>query len=137
MFIQKEPYRTDDAGVDTLDPDQAPPGVALRMEYSTFCQGWLPHLSPADGQRLLKLYGLDAEYDEVQPLQTNHHLCGGCGAEMYTLPGAHQVVCDGCGRMIDIDSGDVPCGKCGAQLAFPVSVNHVVCPYCSTDTRRV
>ena len=42
-------------GVDAMDPDRASPEVALRMEYTTFCQAWLPHLSPADGERLLKL----------------------------------------------------------------------------------
>ena len=60
-------------GVDAMDPDHAPSGVALRMEYSTFCQGWLPHLSPEEGERLLKFYGLTAEYDEYQPKQTDLH----------------------------------------------------------------
>jgi LSD1 subclass zinc finger protein len=123
--------------VDAMDPDNAPPGVALRMEYSTFCQGWLPHLSPADGDRLLKFYKLDAEYDDVQPQQTDLHKCGGCGAELHTLAGAQKVVCETCGNTIDISSGAVACGKCGAELSLPVSVNHVLCPYCNTDTRRV
>ncbi|HTX90535.1 MAG TPA: hypothetical protein VMC09_04880 [Anaerolineales bacterium] len=124
-------------GVDAMDPDHAPAGVALRMEYSTFCQGWLPHLSPEDGERLLKFFGLDAQYDEVKPQPTDVHKCGICGAEMHTLAGAHKVVCDHCGHTLDIDSGDVPCHKCGAMLAFPVLADHVVCPYCSTDTRRI
>jgi hypothetical protein len=54
-------------GVDAMDPDKAPEGVPLRMEYSTFCQGWLPHLSPEEGERLLKMLMLNAEYDEVRP----------------------------------------------------------------------
>jgi DNA-directed RNA polymerase subunit RPC12/RpoP len=124
-------------GVDAMDPDHAPAGVPLRMEYSTFCQAWLPHLSPEDGERLLKFYGLNAEYDEVKPQPTDVHKCGICGAEMHTLNGAHKVVCNNCGHTLDIDSGDVPCQKCGAMLAFPVAADHVVCPYCSTDTRRV
>jgi len=124
-------------GVDAMDPDKAPPGVALRMEYSTFCQGWLPHLSPADGERLLKLYGLDAEYDEVQSQQTDRQQCGSCGSEIHTLAGARQVVCESCGFTIDIKSEAVPCRKCGALLSFPVSANHLLCPYCNTDTRRI
>ena len=124
-------------GVDGMDPDRAPTSVALRMEYSTFCQGWLPHLSPEDGEKLLKLYGLAGEYDELQTLQTNLHKCGGCGASLQTVPGAHKVVCESCGHTLDIDSGEVPCGKCGALLTFPVSVNHLLCPYCNTDTHRV
>ena len=124
-------------GVDAMDPDKAPSGVALRMEYSTFCQGWLPHLAPEEGERLLKLYGLDAEYDEYQPKQTDSHNCGACGAEVHTVTGARNVVCDSCGHVIDIEGGAVPCINCGVQLSFPVSINHLVCPYCNTDTRRV
>jgi len=124
-------------GVLAMDPDHAPEGVPIRMEYSTFCQAWLPHLSPEDGDRLLKLYGLAAEYDEVKPQQTDERHCGACGSEIHTLPGAKQVVCESCGFTIDVGSQAVPCQKCGALLSFPVSTNHVVCPYCSTDTRRV
>jgi DNA-directed RNA polymerase subunit RPC12/RpoP len=124
-------------GVDGMDPDKPPSGVALRMEYSTFCQGWLPHLAPEEGERLLKLYGLDAEYSEFQPIPTDLHKCGGCGGELQTVPGARQVVCETCGRTIDIAGGEIPCGKCGSVLSFPVSVNSLLCPYCNTDTHRV
>jgi DNA-directed RNA polymerase subunit RPC12/RpoP len=126
-----------ETGVLAIDPDQAPAGVPLRMEYSTFCQGWLPHLSAADGERLLALYGLNAEYDQVQAQPTDRHKCGGCGAELHTLAAARQVVCEACGKTLDISGGAVPCRKCGAQLSFPVSVSQVECPYCQTETRRV
>ncbi|GAB1470533.1 hypothetical protein MASR2M66_14110 [Chloroflexota bacterium] len=124
-------------GVHELDPDKASDTVALRMEYSTFCQAWLPHLSPADGERLLKLYGLNAEYDEVKPLETDQRHCGSCGSDVEVLPGAKQVVCESCGFTLDVNSQAIPCQNCGSLLSFPVSTNHVVCPYCSTDTRRV
>jgi LSD1 subclass zinc finger protein len=126
-----------ETGVLAMDPDQAPPGVPLRMELSLFCQSWLPHLSPEDGQRLLEFYGLHAEYDQVKPQATDQHRCGGCGAQIQTVTGARQVVCDSCGRSLDISSGDVPCRKCGAALAFPVGAAQVICPYCQTDNRRV
>lgn len=126
-----------ETGVEAMDPDKAPPGVALHMEYSTFCQAWLPHLSPADGERLLALYGLNAQYDQVRPQPTNLHKCGACGSELHTVAGARQVVCDACGNTLDIGGGAVPCRKCGAQLSFPVSVSQVKCPYCNSETRRV
>ena len=124
-------------GVDALDPDQPPPGVALHMEFSSFCQAWLPHLSPADGERLLALYGLKAQYDQVRPQPTNVQQCGACGSRLHTLAGARQVVCEARGHTLDISAGAVPCRKCGAQLSFPVAVRQVVCPYCQTETRRV
>jgi DNA-directed RNA polymerase subunit RPC12/RpoP len=124
-------------GAHNLDPDRASETVALRMEYTTFCQAWLPHLSPADGEKLLKFYGLNSEYDEVKPHESEQRHCGQCGSDIEVLPGAKQVVCDSCGFTIDVHGHAIPCQKCGALLSFPVSVNHVVCPYCSTDTRRV
>ncbi len=126
-----------ETGVLAMDPDQAPPGVPLRMEYSTFCQAWLPHLSSVDGVRLLAQFGLDAEYDQVRSQPTDLHRCGACGAQVPTLAGARQVVCGACGRSLDIGGGAVTCRKCGAQLSFPVSVSQVQCPYCQTETRRV
>ena len=124
-------------GVDAMDPDKAPPGVAVRMEYSTFCQAWLPHLSPQDGERLLKMYGLSAEYNEAKPLAGDHRKCGCCGSLIMALPGAKQVVCENCGYTIDVASQGMPCSKCGALLSFPVASNHITCPYCSTDLHRV
>lgn len=124
-------------GADQLDPDHASPEVALRMEYTTFCQAWLPHLSPADGERVLKFYGLNSEYDEVRPHESEQRHCGSCGSDVEALPGAKQVVCESCGFTLDVGSQAIPCQKCGALLSFPIAMNHVVCPYCSTDTRRV
>jgi DNA-directed RNA polymerase subunit RPC12/RpoP len=124
-------------GADQLDPDHALPEIALRMEYSTFCQAWLPHLSPTDGERLLKFYGLNSEYDDVKPHESEQRHCGSCGSDIETLPGAKQVVCESCGFTLDVAGMAVPCQKCGASLSFPVGIDQVVCPYCSTDTRRV
>ena len=124
-------------GVDAMDPDKAPAGVAIKMEYSTFCQGWLPHLSPADGEKLLKMYGLSADYNEVKPLPVDHRNCGICGSVISTLSGARMVVCENCGYKIDVASQSVPCSKCGALLSFPISANHLVCPYCSNDIHRI
>ena len=129
--------RMHEKGVDALDPDQAPPGVPLRMEFSTFCQAWLPHLSPEEGERLLALYGLDAEYDAVRVQPTEERHCANCGSEFQTVAGARQVVCEACGQTLDIGGGSVACQSCGALLSFPVGVSRVKCPYCATDTSRV
>ena len=61
----------DATGVLAMDPDEAPPGVPLRMEYSTFCQGWIPHLQPADAARLLTMFGLSGEYSKVDVTATH------------------------------------------------------------------
>jgi hypothetical protein len=124
-------------GVATLDPDDPPPGVALKMEYSTFCQTWLPHLTTEEGEHLLAMYGLTGEYRQVEPVPTEAHRCGSCGSELHTVVGARVVVCESCGRQIDIQSGAAPCRQCGAALSFPVGVSRLTCPYCRAETQRV
>jgi LSD1 subclass zinc finger protein len=125
------------AGIDRMDPDDPPPGVALKMEYSTFCQAWLPHLAPEDGERLLALYGLTGDYVRAEPQPTEQHRCGHCGAEVQTVVGARIVVCEDCGQRLDIETGAAPCRGCGAPLDYPVGTSRLRCPYCKTDTQRV
>jgi len=124
-------------GVDAMDPDDSPPGVPLSMEYSTFCQGFLPQLAPADGERLIAEFGLTGHYTRFEPPETNSHSCGGCGGELRTVVGAQVVVCENCGRRIDVGGGEAPCQNCGAPLSFPESVFHLACPYCHAQTQRV
>ena len=114
-------------GVFALDPDDPPPGVPIQMEYSTFAQGWLPHLSTKDGEKLLKLYGLSGDYDEVKPLETDKRQCGICGGEMHILPDAREVICETCYHPIDVDSQPLPCQKCGAPLSLPADADRVTC----------
>jgi len=124
-------------GVLALDPDEAPPGVPLRMEHSTFCQGWLPHLTQADGDRMLAMFGLTSEYAKVDVPDAQDRRCGGCGGELKVVPGARVVVCEACGRRLDIAGGERPCQTCGAALSFPVGVSRIECPYCQSETHRI
>ena len=124
-------------GVAATDPDDAPPGVAVRMEYSTFCQGWLPHLSADEGERLLAEFGLTGDYSKVVAQPTETHQCGNCGSDLRSVIGARVIVCESCGHQIDIQGGAVPCRNCGSPLSYPVSVNRLHCPFCKSETARV
>jgi hypothetical protein len=106
QLMEKTYQMLDVTGVLAMDPDEAPPGVPLRMEYSTFCQGWIPHLRPADAERLLAIYGLTGKYARVNVTDAVTRKCGGCGDELKTLPGASAVVCESCGRKLDIAGGE-------------------------------
>lgn len=125
------------AGIAAMNPDDAPPGVALKIEYSCFCQMWLPHLSAEDGERLLAQFGIQGDYVRLEAPPTETHGCGACGGELHTVVGARSVVCDHCGQMIDVKSPSTPCGSCGAPLDFPVGTTHLHCPHCRTKTHRV
>lgn len=137
QLMEKSYQMFDATGVSAMDPDEAPPGVQLRMEYSTFCQGWIPHLRPADVQRFLDIFGLSGEYARVDVTDAVSKSCGNCGDELKTLPGANAVVCESCGRKLDIAGGETPCQNCGAPLSFPVGTSGLECPYCHTGTHRV
>ena len=126
-----------DNGIMALDPEGAPVSVWLRMEYTVFCQNWLPSVPKADSERLLAYFGLDGEYAKVKIVDAETRKCGGCGDELKTVPGAQQVICESCGRKLDIAGGEVPCQNCGAPLSFPVGTGALSCPYCHTDTHRV
>ncbi len=129
--------RIEATGISAMNPDNPPPGVALKMEYSCFCQTWLPHLSAADGERLLADFGLQDDYARIAPPPTETHPCGACGTKLHTVVGARAVVCHHCGRTIDVESPSVPCGNCGAPLHFPVGTTRLPCPHCRTKNHRV
>ena len=126
-----------DNGVMALDPEEAPLSVWLRMEYSLFCQNWLPKVPPADSERFLAFFGLNSEYAQAKITNADTKKCGCCGDELTTVPGAQQVICQSCGRKLDIAGGEVPCQNCGAPLSFPVRTSTIDCPYCHTTTHRV
>lgn len=58
-------------------------------------------------------------------------------AEIFRVPDAKFVVCEFCGRKLDIGGGEVPCQTCGAMLSFPAGVGQLPCPYCASSTFRM
>lgn len=135
-FMTATYQRLDSAGVLALDPDKSPAGIPLRMEYSTFCQAWVPHLAPADAQRLLAMFRLLAEYLPVTVPAVVSRCCGGCGGELVTLPSARAVVCEACGRRLDIAGGECSCRSCGSLICFPEGITRLPCPSCRALTLR-
>ena len=125
-----------DNGVMALDPEGAPISVWLRMEYSAFCQNWLSKIPKADAERFLAFFGLNSEYSQVKIVDAETKKCGNCGDELKTVPGSEAVICESCGRKLDIAGGEVPCQNCGARLSFPVRVSTIDCPYCHVTTHR-
>jgi LSD1 subclass zinc finger protein len=62
--------------------------------------------------------------------------CGGCGAQFTALPGARAVVCDGCGRTMNVGDAEIPCASCGATMTLPAGADGVSCPFCQAQVRR-
>jgi DNA-directed RNA polymerase subunit RPC12/RpoP len=124
-------------GVTDLDPDKASPSLYARMGWSGFCQGWIKYLSEDDAGTLLDRAHLRAEYVPVQPEGAEPRTCSGCGGQVHALPGAKVVVCDGCGKSLDVGSAALTCPGCGGSVTLPVGASNVACPFCRSDVARV
>jgi hypothetical protein len=130
-------YRLNRAnGVTDLDPDHAE-HMAGKMACSLFCQGWLTLLPEDAAGQLLEWAGLTNQYVPIEAADGSPRSCGGCGGKLTALPGATQLVCDGCGRTLDVGSAEIPCVKCGATMTFPVGATATDCPYCHTRVEKV
>jgi len=126
-------YRS--AGLAELDPDHAAHLTGTFL-WSGFCQGWLAMLPAETAPQLLERAGLTNEYVPVQMEGGQPRHCGGCGGEMHALPDAKAVICDGCGRKIDVGGAEIPCANCGGSFTFPSGADHIACPFCRSEVRR-
>jgi DNA-directed RNA polymerase subunit RPC12/RpoP len=126
-------YRS--AGLADLDPDRAEHLIG-KLAWSGFCQGWLGVLPAEAAGQLLERAGLKNDYVPVQADDGQPRHCGGCGSEFRALPGAQAVICEGCGRKIDVSAAEMPCARCGGHLTFPAGADRVACPFCQSEVQR-
>ena len=126
-------YRS--AGLADLDPDHAE-HLTGKFAWSGFCQGWLGMLPADAAAQLLDRSGLTNEYVPVQVADGQSRHCGGCGGEFRALPGATAVICDGCGRTIDVGSAEIGCATCGGTMTLPAGADRVACPFCRAQVER-
>ena len=124
------------AGLREIDPDRMTAAVVERMVPSSIAQGYLHFLDEDEGLELINRLGISHEF--VQPENVGERKnCGGCGGPLTVLPEARCIVCDGCGRKVDLGSGDLPCTGCGATMCLPAGEGQYPCPYCRAVVRRV
>lgn len=126
------------SGLIDLDPDHAGEAVRTRMHHSLFSQGWLPMLETDDAAWMIDRLGLRGEYSKLEePVDIERRNCGECAQTVTALPGSKIIVCDHCGKMLDVAGAQTPCAKCGGPLTFPVGIRALQCPYCQARTERV
>jgi len=126
-------YRS--AGLAELDPDHAE-HLTGKLGWSGFCQGWLGMLPAEAATQLLDRAGLANEYVPVEAVDGQPRHCGGCGAEFSALPGATAIICEGCGRTMDLGSAEIPCASCGAVMTLPAGADRTACPFCQSQVER-
>jgi LSD1 subclass zinc finger protein len=126
-------YRS--AGLAELDPDHAE-HLTGKFAWSGFCQGWLGMLPADAAAKLLDRAGLASEYVPVAAADGQPRHCGGCGAGFSALAGARAIICEGCGRRMDLGSAEIPCAACGAVMTLPAGADRVACPFCQAQVER-
>jgi len=126
-------YRS--ARLGDLDPDGGE-HLTGKLAWSGFCQGWLGMLPPDAAARLLDRAGLTNEYVPVQQEGGQSRHCGGCGGQFSALPGAQAIICEGCGRKVDLGSAEIGCASCGATMTLPAGADDVACPFCQARVER-
>ena len=131
--VSKGLYRS--AQLADLDPDHAEHLVG-KLAWSGFCQGWLGMLPADTAGQLLERAGLSNEYVPVQAQEGEPRHCGGCGTEFPVLSGAKAVICDTCGRKIDVGAAEIPCARCGSAMTLPAGADRIACPFCESEVRR-
>ncbi len=89
-------------GIYDLQPDGASRDLQRRIGLSVFVEGWLPYLDESDAKALLERTGLAREYDAVPQPATRPLPCSRCGGPLAIVTGARRVVCDHCGRLVEV-----------------------------------
>ena len=116
-------------------PDHPTAELMVSIAASAFVQGWLPYLDKAEQDRVIAELGLAGEYVPVEPVETEERHCGGCGQALDVVSGARRVVCEGCGRMNDMQRPELSCTGCGSPLSVPYGKDRFSCPSCSAEMR--
>lgn len=123
-------------GVADLDPDRAE-HLHPKMAWSGLAQGWLGMLPDDAATQLLERGGLQNDYVPIEAEDGQPRKCGGCGGQITAMPGAKVVVCDGCGRRLDVGAAEIPCTGCGGHMTFEEGADRTKCPFCGVDVEKV
>ena len=83
-------------------PDGATPAVLRKIGFSQYVQGWLPYLEEVDAQALLARTGLAGDYAVAPPPASRAVPCPTCGGPLDVVLGARRVVCEHCGRLVQL-----------------------------------
>ena len=92
-------------GVYAMHPDGASRELQRRIGFSLFVQAWLPMLDPDEGSALLQRTDMKRAYTMLPKIATQSAPCSHCGGPLALVENAKRVVCDHCGRIVDVVRG--------------------------------
>lgn len=114
-----------------------PEPVHLKMKTSMFAQAWLPYLTEADADRLLKTLGFSNEYAEIERPSGQTVNCGSCGNSLFAPEGSYKVFCERCRKTTPLRS-QFYCMSCGSPNEVPENpARSIDCTNCGIANRLI
>jgi LSD1 subclass zinc finger protein len=114
-----------------------PEPVHFKMKTSMFVQAWLPYLTPADADRLLKMLGFSNEYTELEMPSGSNVACGSCSNQLFAPEGSYKVFCEKCRKTTNVRP-QFFCMSCGSPNAIPDNpAKPIDCGNCGIANRLV
>jgi len=93
-----------------------------------------------DGETFKKVMiylGLQDEYEDLAPPATDIQNCGGCGSDINVPEGAEKMVCEFCGNLNLVKSGNISCMNCGGEMTPDDAQVKNECSYCGSQNKIV
>jgi LSD1 subclass zinc finger protein len=116
-------------------PDGIDAALYLQVHLSDFVRPHLARLGDADQRRLLDEAGLACEWIEAPRVDFSACGCGHCGGRLHKPAGSRRLLCEGCGKLLEVGDRLFSCRGCGAALSLAAGATEVQCGYC--DARWV
>lgn len=117
--------------------DLLPMPVHLKMKTSMFVQAWLPYLSGADADRLLKMLGFSNDYEDIEPPSGTTVDCSHCDLKLFAPEGSLKVFCEHCRRTTLVRTRFF-CSSCGSPNDVPADpAKPANCSNCGIANRLI
>lgn len=114
-----------------------PETLHLKMRSSMFVQAWLPYLTDADADKLLKILHFSNEYVEIESPTGQTVECGSCKTELFAPEGSYRVFCERCRRTTTIKT-EFFCMSCGSPNTVPDNPGKPIgCSRCGVTNRLI
>lgn len=90
-----------------------PEAVQFKMKTSMFVQAWLPYLTDADADKLLKVLGFSNEYEEIERPPGTSVDCETCKTSLFAPEGSYKIFCEKCRKTTRVRA-QFFCMSCGS-----------------------
>lgn len=114
-----------------------PETVHFKMKASMFVQAWLPYLTDADAEKLLRITEFSNEYVEIERPDGSTVECDHCKAGIFAPRDAYRVFCEQCRRRTAVRQKFF-CMSCGGANSVPEDPSRPVdCGRCGIVNRLI